>query len=269
MSTGISSEGKDRLRLLIRSTKGPINTDIASRAWGVSTSQATRWLIDLANAGWLLRIQRGAYLPVPAETNSSDMTAEDPWTLGTALFAPAYIGGWSALEYWELTEQIFASTMIFTEKRVRKTAIELGGARLQIRTVDKKKFFGLKSVWRGSTRVQVSDPARTLIDLFNDPSIGGGIRPTAEALERYLRRKDADLTLLIKYASDMGNGAVFKRLGFVAESLSVSDSRFFEDCRAGLSKGFSKLDPTLDSENLSSKWHLWYPDSWKKRRTST
>ncbi len=260
---GITADGRDRLRLLTRNAKGPINRDLAAKVWSVPTAQATRWLIDLANAGWLLRVKRGSYLAVPADISASDMTAEDPWILGSALFAPAYIGGWSALEHWELTEQVFASTMVFTSKRVRKTSTELGGARFQIRTIDQGKFFGLKSVWRGSTRVQVSDPTRTMIDLFNDPSIGGGIRPTTEALQIYLRRNDSDLKLLTRYAADMSNGAIFKRLGFVAESLGIADSRFIEECQAHLSKGFSKLDPTLESKNLSTKWRLWYPDSWK------
>ena len=32
---------------------------------------------------------------------------EDPLVIAEKLFSPCYVGGWSAAEYWGITEQIF------------------------------------------------------------------------------------------------------------------------------------------------------------------
>jgi predicted transcriptional regulator of viral defense system len=53
------------------------------------------------------RIARGFYVPVPLESPNPDMPLEDPWLVGMRLYSPCYIGGWSAAEYTDLTEQIF------------------------------------------------------------------------------------------------------------------------------------------------------------------
>ena len=54
------------------------------------------------------------------------------------------------------------------------------GTSFILRSVGSKAMFGLKPIWRGRVRVQVSDPARTVIDMLSDPSLAGGIRPAAE-----------------------------------------------------------------------------------------
>ena len=42
-----------------------------------------------------------------SEFLDSEQVVQDPWILVPALFAPAYIGGRTAAEHWDLTEQIF------------------------------------------------------------------------------------------------------------------------------------------------------------------
>jgi len=41
---------------------------------------------------------------VPLESRTADVPLEDPWLIAERLFAPCYIGGWSAAEYLDLTE---------------------------------------------------------------------------------------------------------------------------------------------------------------------
>ena len=65
----------------------------------------------------------------------------------------------------------------------------------------------------------VSDVHRTVVDMLDDPAVGGGIQHVADCLAAYLRRGDRDDEKLIEYAARLGNGAVFKRLGFLAERL--------------------------------------------------
>ncbi len=55
--------------------------------------------------------------------------------------------------------------------------------------------------------------------MMDDPVVGGGIQHVADCLSAYLRREDHDDAKLIEYAVRLNNGAVFKRLGFLAERL--------------------------------------------------
>ena len=65
--------------------------------------------------------------------------------------------------------------------------------------------------------------------------------------------------MLISYAERLGNGAVFKRLGFLAEH--QSDCNYLIDaCRQRITKGNAKLIPTLPCPRLVTRWRLWVPE---------
>ncbi|MCI0423829.1 MAG: hypothetical protein L0312_32220 [Acidobacteria bacterium] len=68
--------------------------------------------------------------------------------------------------------------------------------------------------------------------------------------------------LLIPYAEQFGNGAIFKRLGFLAET-GLHDRELAAACRARLTQGYAKLDPTSSCPKLVTTWRLWIPTRWK------
>jgi predicted transcriptional regulator of viral defense system len=81
-------------------------------------------------------------------------------------------------------------------------------------------------------------------------------------LSNYLRSENKNLDLLIKYAESLGNGAVFKRLGFLLERMAPDEVNQIEKCRAKLTTGNSKLDPKLAADKLVTRWRLWVPEGW-------
>lgn len=114
--------------------------------------------------------------------------------------------------------------------------------------------------------MNVSDPTRTVLDMLDAPNLGGGIRPTADVLQNYLRSKSKDLELLITYAERLHKGAVFKRLGFLLERFAPEEKAAIDACRSRLTTGNVKLDPTLPAERLLTAWRLWLPASWKRKQ---
>ena len=124
-------------------------------------------------------------------------------------------------------------------------------------------IFGTKTVWRGRTQIAVSDVHRTIIDMLDNPDLGAGIQHVADCLAIYFDRKDRDDDKLIAYADRLGNGAVFKRLGFLAER-GPGTTTLVEACRARLTQGNAKLDPGLSCRRLISRWRLLMPESWAK-----
>lgn len=258
--------GRQQLTKLIRSAGDVIHLDDAQSSLGLSRTDAAKRLARWAEQGWLRRVGRGAYVPVPLDSLQSDLVLDDPWLLVPALFSPAYIGGRTAAEHWDLAEQIFRDIVVLTTRPVRRKTLERHGTVFSLKHVQERSLFGTRPVWRGQTSVQVSDVHRTVVDMLDDPALGAGIQHVGDCLTSYLNRSDRDIDGLVAYASQLGNGAVFKRLGFFAERAGEDDS-LLEACRQRLTTGNAKLDPALTCHRLITRWRLWVPDSWVKEKT--
>ena len=260
--SGLGKIDRQRLSETIRRTKGGISVSEVAEILGVSASDAAKMLARWTNKGWLSRVKRGFYVPIPLESRTVDVPLEDVWVIAERLFSPCYIGGWSAAEYWDLTEQIFRTIIVMTAKKPRDRNPNFKGTTFLLRTVQKKVMFGLKSVWRKEIKVSVSDPTRTIIDMLSDPRLGGGIRSVVDIFKNYMKSENKNMDSLIEYASRLGNGAVFKRLGFLLERFNPDERQTIEACKSKLTKGNSKLDPKLGAEKLITRWKLWVPKNW-------
>jgi predicted transcriptional regulator of viral defense system len=217
----------------------------------------SRW----TEQGWLRRVGRGAYVPVSLDALGAERVLDDPWVLVPALYAPCYIGGRTAAEHWDLTEQIFKDIVVVTAQLIRERQQLRHGALFTLKHLRQDKIFGTKPVWRHQTKVPVSDVHRTIVDMLDEPSLGGGIQHVSDCLGTYLARADRDDHRLIEYADRLGNGAVFKRLGFLAER-HPEGSKLAELCLPKLTTGNAKLDPALDCPRLIAKWRIRIPQIW-------
>ena len=262
--TGLGKADRERLSAVLRGTKGTILIAEAAEILEMPSTSAAKLLSRWAIKGWLSRIRRGLYVSIPLESRTADIPLEDAWVIADKLYSPCYIGGWSAAEYWDLTEQIFRTVIILTTQRPRKRKLTIKGTEFLLRTVSDNAMFGLKVVWRGQVKVDVSDPTRTVLDMLSDPQLGGGLRSTVDMFRNYLKSKKKDLELLIEYADQLGNGAVFKRLGFLLEKYAENAQTSIEQCRERLTKGNAKLDSALKAEKLITRWRLWVPERWIK-----
>ena len=181
----------------------------------------------------------------------------DPWVVGSSVFEPAHIAGWSAAEHWDLTEQIFRSVLMTTSRRPKDRHPTVGGTRFVLHTVPPSKHVGLVPVWRGGSRIQVTDPAKTIVDVLSDPRWGGGIRLVSDMLDEYLHRDDQDDDKLIKYGDLVGNGAMFKRLGYLLERTDLPAGTLVDACRARRTTGINDLDPSVNAGGpILSTWGI-------------
>lgn len=266
---GIGKLDRARLAEILRGTKGSISVAEASAILNLSFTETAKILSRWTKKGWLSRIRRGIYVPIPLESRTVNIALEDPWVIAEKLYAPCYIGGWSAAEYWGLTEQIFRAILVMTQQKPRNRTPDIKGTKFILRTVSDKAMFGLKPIWKGQVRVSVSDPSRTIIDILIDPKLGGGIRSTADVFVNYLKSENVNMDSLFNYAKKSGNGAVYKRLGFLLERFAPDRKNELNICRSSLTKGNIKLDPTLESDNLITRWRLWIPKSWYKDKEAS
>jgi predicted transcriptional regulator of viral defense system len=162
-----------------------------------------------------------------------------------------------------LTEQLFRSVFVFTARPIRIREVIIQGVPFTLKHVQKTAIFGTWMLWRGRTRVAISDKHRTILDLLADPATGGGLRHVESCLRNYLADPESDPQTLIRYAETLGNGAVFKRLGFLT-SQWTGNEQLVEACRQRLTQGNAKLDPAQPCRRLMKAWRLWVPRTWVK-----
>ena len=253
--------GRRRLVAVLNEGGDVVRIDDAQSALDIARSEAGKLLWRWMKQGWLRRVGRGVYLPVPIEMLASTHVLDDPWILAPALYHPGYIGGRSAAEHWDLTEQIFNDVVVLTGRPVRQKSRRHHGVRFSLKHIDEDRIFGARAIWRGNSRIMVSDIHRTMVDILDDPALGGGIQHVSDCLSNYLASRNRDNAALIGYASRLGNGAVFKRLGFLAER-HPKGAALVEPCRKRLTKGHAKLDPALASPRLVTRWRLRVPETW-------
>ena len=255
-------QARRNLAKVVRQSPEIFRIDDVVETLAVSRTQATSLVSRWTRQGWLRRVGPGAYAAAPIGLLDNALVLDDPWLLVPVLYSPAYVGGWSAAEYWDLTEQIFGAIVVMTMKSIRTNKQIHHGTQFVLRRIQEKRFYGLETVWRGSTKVCVSDIHRTIIDLLDTPAIGGGFQHVADCVSNYLHSEHRDDGVLINYAKHFENGAVVKRLGFLAEKESPSNE-LIEQCQNALTAGNAKLDPSLECPKLISKWRLWVPSVWR------
>ena len=175
-----------------------IHISDVTKALAVSRTEAAKRLARWREQGWLSRVGSGAYVPASIDTLGSDQVLDDAWILVPAIFAPAYIGGRTAAEHWDLTEQIFKDIVVITGQTIRERHQKRQGFEFTLKHLKPEKIFGTKPVWRHKTKVPVSDVHRTVIDVLDDPALGGGIQHVSDCLNVYLKRPDRNDQKLAK-----------------------------------------------------------------------
>lgn len=254
---GISKIGRSIIDRMSYLGKLTICASDLEKEFKYNKKKANLILSRLYQKGWLQRLSSGIYRVIPLGSDNTDPVPEDAWAIAIKLFAPCYISGWTAAEHWDLTEQIFNSTVVFTEKKLRNKNHSIAGLTYLTKHIPKKNIFGLKKIWSSNTNILIADIHRTIIDILGDPGIGGGGRHAIDIIKTYWQKKEADFETLVQYAEKLGSGAVFKRLGFVAEKIMRLPERQLDKLRSKIKSGIIKFDPDgPNSGYIVTKWGI-------------
>jgi len=240
-SHGISTSGRAELAV-VAGRRRFVSPDDAAADLGVDPRVAARKLAHWAEKGWLRRVRRGLYIPVPVEAERPEAWSADPMVVANEVWNPCYFTGWTAASHWSLTEQVFRTTVLKTAQRVRSSRERLLDSEYLLSHVGGDELeWGLESVWHEEVRLKIADPARTVVDILDEPRLAGGIRHAAEILDTYLDEHDP--LSLVGYGDRLGNRTVFKRLGYLVEALGREELELLAECHDRLSAGIAQLDP--------------------------
>jgi predicted transcriptional regulator of viral defense system len=254
---GITHPNRKLIDELHRTCKAPFTVKEAASVLGTDYGR-TKWLLAYwTSHGWLSRIRRGLYVTVPLGAKNPSAWSEDPWIMAMRVFEPCYIGGWSACEHWNFTEQIFRGVVVVTSRPARRRHLQVKETPFVLKTVKADRLFGTTALWRRQTQVQVSDPSRTLVDLLNYPDLGGGMRHVAQVLREYVESSHKDVAKLLEYIKRLDNRTIYKRLGYVLEVLEIPQPELLKACRNNLSTGYSLFDSTARrGGSFNRRWGL-------------
>lgn len=252
---GISTAGRSELARILVGGRRFVTTADASAVLEIDADAAAKKLSRWAEYGWLRRVRRGLYIGVPVDAAHPKSWSENPLVVAAVVW-PCYFTGWTAANEWALSDQVFRTTVLKTTARVRAASVRLLDHDYLITSVSEQDMeWGLKSQWRSESRLRFADPARTVIDILDSPKLGGGMRHGADVLATYLDEHDPET--LIRYADRLGNGAVFKRLGFTLEALGTNLPDIVQACRERVTSGVSALDPDGPTAGkILTRWGL-------------
>lgn len=254
-SHGISATGRAELAT-VAGRRRFISPEDAAADLGVDRHVAARKLAHWAEKGWLRRVRRGLYIPVPVEAERPEAWSADPMVVASKVWSPCYFTGWTAAGHWSLTEQVFRTTVLKTAQRVRESTVRLLDHDYLLSHIAEGELdWGIASVWHEEARLNIADPARTVVDILDAPRLAGGVRHVAEILSAYL--DDHESQRLVDYADRLDNRAVFKRLGYLIELLGRDEPGLIAACRDRLSAGVALLDPDASSQGPRvPRWSL-------------
>jgi predicted transcriptional regulator of viral defense system len=232
----------------------------------ISPGYTRQIMPQLVKAGWVQRLRRGLYAwsgTLPGGTTIH------PFVVATQLVQPSAISHWSAMNYHGFTEQVPQIVMVSTPKKVVTPSMrkaeelgpkirhcwEIGGIRYEYVTVKSRYFFGIEEIWVDQTfRVPITDPERTLLDLFAQPRLFGGLGEALTVLQEHIA--NVNVHQLVSYAVHYGKGSVAKRLGWSLEQVGVSSDVLISLLEMPTT-GYKILDPTKPHRGpCDNRWSI-------------
>ncbi len=224
-----------------------------------SPLQTTKILYKWRKDGWIQREARGVYTVIPVSTYHTAI--DDPWTIIPKVLPDCeyYICGWSACEYFGLTEQIFNDISVATLISLARKSIKFKSGQFIFFTTPKSKFFATQIVWRGNQKMLISDIHKTVVDMVLNPSWGGGIVHVYDCLKNYLKHEDADLNKIIEYGEKLGVRVFYNRLGFYLEQLLGRNDKITLECHNKMTSGYNYLDTKTKGGRYISFWKIIIP----------
>ncbi len=213
----------------------------------ISKPYLRKLLHRIEKRGAIERVERGKYIIIPLYGEKGKYTLNE-FVIGSLLVEPCAIAYWSALNHYGFTEQIPATVFVQTISWKEKQEIEVFGVKYRIIRIKEGKFFGIKKEWIEETQVNITDREKTILDCLDKPQYCGGIVEVAKAL----RNKRLDRKRLSKYAYQIKNSGVIRRLGYLCNFLGIKI-----DISPVKTKNYLYLDPTMPKKGRkNAKWRL-------------
>ena len=176
----------------------------------------------------------------------------NPYVIGNAIVKNGSVAYWSALNLHGLTEQI--PNVVYVQSDGRKADKKVFNVRYKFIQVKPEKLCGITQMGYGNEQFRITDVEKTLLDCFDLPQHAGGYE---ELIRAFYSAKIKDGKLL-KYAIQMNNLSVIKRVGYLSALFEMGSlGKFREKAQRLINKRYALLDPMgEDTGKFNSSWRL-------------
>jgi predicted transcriptional regulator of viral defense system len=193
--------------------------DDANRILGSGHSSSLSVISGLKKKGRIREIQKGRYLLIPARAGIEGYWAEEAYVIIPYLIEEYYIGFWTAMNFWGMTEQIPHTVFVVTPKRKKRRVLEFGNQRYEFVTLSRKKFFGFVEEKTAKTKFNISSKEKTIVDGLMHPQYCGGIPEVTKVM--WNARKEVNWKTVLEMTERTGVNVVLRRLGYMLETLEI------------------------------------------------
>lgn len=198
-----------RLSLLKELEKHPVfNLKTVKETIGKNSNYAKLVIYRLKKDGHVFEIEKNKYT-----------TKKDPVLVASNIIWPCYISCWSALRYYNLTEQLPQNIHVITTRTRKKRQISFNNTKIIFITIKPKYFFGYKKERYQDFNIFIADKEKAIIDsaLFKKVSFS----EICSILKNNV--KNVNTNLLTDYLLKTRNKALIKRFGYLLSKLGIDE----------------------------------------------
>lgn len=238
---------------------------LASRAEAAGRSKRTAdTLLALhVRAGRLLRVKRGLYASVPAGVTPSQLQA-DPYLVATKASRDGVVAYHAALQFRGKAYSVWHRYTVLTRLHLRPFVFqgnEFVAVRPPVALLTREDLGGgvVEEPHAGGT-VRVTTLERTLVDLLDAPSHGGGWEEVWRSLEMV---EFFDLGAVLAHVERLGSALTAARVGFFLEQHREAlfvEERHLQPLRRLAPRQARYLDRSRGPGKLVKGWNLVVPE---------
>lgn len=173
-------------------------------------------------------------------------TNKDSLIIASNIIWPCYISGWSALRYYNLTEQLPQVISVITTRTRKKREISFNNTKILFIKIKPKYFFGYKKEVYQNFNIFIAEKEKALLDsaLFKKVSFSEIYNIIKDNIN------DINIDLLVHYSIKIKNKALIKRIGFLLDKLHKDK---YTRLRKFIDYKYVPLDYTLKSKGKKDK----------------
>ncbi len=162
---------------------------------GKESAYAKVYLNRLKNSGLVFEVERNKYT-----------VHKNAFLIASRVLWPSYISFWSALRFYNLTEQVPQSVSVATTRKRKKSVINFIGVKITFTHIDKKYFFGFRKMNYDSIEIFIAEPEKAILD-----SIAFGEVSEQEMLEILKKnKKEINFRKLLAFANRTKSKEIIK-----------------------------------------------------------
>lgn len=178
------------------------------------------------------RIERGKYT-----------CYDDALLFASYIYVPSYISLWTAIRYYNLTEQLPKTIFVMVPKSRKPLKFQ----DVSIEFIKTKYFFGFKKERYRDFDIFIAEPEKAVIESLISKKI------PLDEIEKTIKTKQLNINRLLNYAIKTKNKSLIKRLGLVLEENNIKCERL----KRFVDANYIVLDLMLSKQGKKNKkWRI-------------